>query len=138
MGLVRVGVLAAIAIVTTALVGVAAFARPLPAVALSAHPARHLRGAQTHLQPPAPATRARQPRPFALPRPPRCPHAALQAPDLAEGADERRAATRTGTQTHSQAPTPSETAGRRKRGSQGHSHSTRGRPGVRRERGRKS
>ena len=37
----------------------------------------------------------------------------------------------------SQAPTPRETAGRRKRGSQGHSHSTRGRPGVRRDRDRK-
>ena len=41
------------------------------------------------------------------------------------------------THRHSQAPTPRETAGRRKRGSQGHSHSTRGRPGVRRDRDRK-
>ena len=46
------------------------------------------------------STGAPQPRPFALPRRPPCPHAARQAPDLPERADEPQAGTQTDRQTH--------------------------------------
>ena len=45
------------------------------------------------------STGAPQPRPFALPRRPPCPHAARQAPDLPERADEPQAGTQTDTHT---------------------------------------
>ena len=45
------------------------------------------------------STGAPQPRPFALPRRPPCPHAARQAPDLPERADEPQAGTQTDRQT---------------------------------------
>ena len=46
------------------------------------------------------STGAPQPRPFALPRRPPCPHAARQAPDLPERADEPQAGTQTDRHTH--------------------------------------
>ena len=113
----------------TAAQGLVSLCRPrrCPAASQSALPVGHLPGAQMHREPPSWSTGERQPRPFALSRPP-CPMPpAKHRTFLRVQLSDRQAHGQT--HRHSHALTPSETASQSTFVSQSQSHSTCERPG---------